>query len=288
MTILEERIAAVNNNPSLSPPQKRRRIARLRQAHKDDTGTSVTKTKTKTNGGTTKKVTTPKRSKFGVGSNKTVNGKANVSAEQLKQSGMSLRQYMNAWKADPTGKRPTGKRPTVNTDSRSRVDRGSQRNTRKVLSAEERRQRDANRNKTTTPRNQSASGNLRAAQRASLKKKEKDAMEKRMANQPVMAGKVDRRNPSASSSLREAQKEILRREEEEAMRKRMATQPVMGRGLRGGGMVKKTGMKKGGMVKKTGMRGGGMVKKTGMKKGGLVKARGAGKAQRGVRPAKMR
>ena len=40
-------------------------------------------------------------------------------------------------------------------------------------------------------------------------------------------------------------------------------------------MVKKTGMKKGmrggGMVKKTGMRGGGMVKKTGMKKGGMVK-----------------
>jgi hypothetical protein len=56
-------------------------------------------------------------------------------------------------------------------------------------------------------------------------------------------------------------------------------------------MVKKTGMRKGmrggGMVKKTGMRGGGMVKKTGMrkavewlkrpgmrKKGGLIKARG--------------
>ena len=44
------------------------------------------------------------------------------------------------------------------------------------------------------------------------------------------------------------------------------------------------GMKKGRKVKK--MMGGGMMKKKGMKKGGKV--RGAGIAQRGVRPAKMR
>lgn len=34
--------------------------------------------------------------------------KANVSAAQLKKSGMSLRQYMNTW--NKTGSRPTGKK----------------------------------------------------------------------------------------------------------------------------------------------------------------------------------
>tara|TARA_R100001594_G_scaffold3631_2_gene13477 strand:+ start:13335 stop:13493 length:159 start_codon:yes stop_codon:yes gene_type:complete len=34
----------------------------------------------------------------------------------------------------------------------------------------------------------------------------------------------------------------------------MAKKTGMRKGMRGGGMVKKTGMKKGGMVKKTGMR----------------------------------
>jgi len=50
-----------------------------------------------------------KSSKFGVGSAKTImhNGRrlANVSADQLKKTGMSLRQYMNMW--NKTGKRPT-------------------------------------------------------------------------------------------------------------------------------------------------------------------------------------
>ena len=50
-----------------------------------------------------------KKSKFGVGSAKTVthNGEkmANVSAEQLKKSGLNLRAYMNQW--NKTGKRPS-------------------------------------------------------------------------------------------------------------------------------------------------------------------------------------
>ena len=54
----------------------------------------------------------PKRSKFGVGSAKTIthNGRkmANVDASQLKATGMSLRSYMNAW--NKTGKRPTKKK----------------------------------------------------------------------------------------------------------------------------------------------------------------------------------
>ena len=49
---------------------------------------------------------------FGSGSSKVIrrNGKnlANVSAEQLKKTGMSLRQYMNAW--NKTGNRPTKKK----------------------------------------------------------------------------------------------------------------------------------------------------------------------------------
>ena len=46
----------------------------------------------------------------------------------------------------------------------------------------------------------------------------------------------------------------------------MVKKTGMKRGMRGGGMVKKTGMRGGGMVKKTGMKRGGMVKKTGMRK----------------------
>lgn len=59
------------------------------------------------------------KSKFGVGSSKTImhNGKelANVTAEQLKKTGMSLREYMNAW--NKSGSRPTkalaAKKPKV-------------------------------------------------------------------------------------------------------------------------------------------------------------------------------
>ena len=53
------------------------------------------------------------RPKFGRGNNKTIMAKrggktvqlANVSAEQLKKTGLSLRQYMNKW--NKTGKRPS-------------------------------------------------------------------------------------------------------------------------------------------------------------------------------------
>ena len=59
-----------------------------------------------------KKVTGTK-ARVGVGSNKTVSAKrggktvqlANVSAAQLKKTGLSLREYMNKW--NKTGKRPT-------------------------------------------------------------------------------------------------------------------------------------------------------------------------------------
>ena len=66
--------------------------------------------------------------------------------------------------------------------------------------------------------------------------------------------------------------------------------------LMGGGAKKALGMKAGGMMKTKGgtirkMKGGKMVTKGGTKggaKGGKAKVRGAGIAQRGVRPAKMR
>lgn len=46
--------------------------------------------------------------KYGQGNEMIIRGnKANVSDAQLKKSGMSLRQYMNAWKK--TGKRPGAK-----------------------------------------------------------------------------------------------------------------------------------------------------------------------------------
>ena len=335
-----------------SPTELKRLEEKRRRARKTN---GVTKTKTKTNGVTTKKVTPPKQSKFGVGSSKTImhNGKrmANVTKDQLDNTGMTQSEYMKAWKADPTGKRPTGKRPTgkrstttttTKTTPRSKWDTSSK----SIMAGKVDR------------RGQSASGNLRAAQKESLRAKEDAAMRKRMANQPVLAGKVDRtpRNQSASSSLRAAQKASLRGKEDAAMRKRMANQPVMGgsvsRGPRSGDTSTQPVM--GGKVDRTpkgkpktetslidrlkrtatkakdalskraqmladerearrkalaegrkpiasvGMRGGGRVKVAGYKGGGRVsknskatstrnpKVRGAGKAQRGVRPAKMR
>ena len=64
------------------------------------------------------------------------------------------------------------------------------------------------------------------------------------------------------------------------------TQPKQGemKGMKKGGSIKK--MKAGGMTKK--MKAGGGVAKKGKAKGGKSKVRGAGIAQRGVRPAKMR
>jgi hypothetical protein len=44
--------------------------------------------------------------RFGQGDNKTLNGKANVSKEQLEETGLSLTEYMNKW--NKTDKRPGG------------------------------------------------------------------------------------------------------------------------------------------------------------------------------------
>jgi hypothetical protein len=54
----------------------------------------------------------PKRAKVtGKGSKLTADGKANVTAEQLKKSGLSLRGYMNQW--NKSGKRPAASAKTA-------------------------------------------------------------------------------------------------------------------------------------------------------------------------------
>ena len=301
-----------------------------------------------------------KQSKFGVGNKKTIKYKgedrANVTKEQLKDAGFpttteGLRKYMNAW--NKSGKRPTANKvdvkapkvdvkapkvdvkapkvekvSTANTANRSRVARGSQRNTRKLLSAEQRRQRDAqreaNRNKTTTSNvgvspAKTANSNTRltaseiaANQRAAAKEKFSgliDAGRRGINKLGSMKAKADAARAEDSKRFKTAVGNLFKGEDPRvtklkrqwyemgtAERRKFKNQsefikaklgPNMA-AKKGGGMIKKTGMRGGGMVKKTGMRGGGMVKKTGMKKGGLIKARGAGKAQRGIRPAKMR
>ena len=86
--------------------------------------------------GQTKKTDTPSKpktkAKFGVGSSKTIDGKANVSADQLNKTGMSLRQYMNTWKK-------SGKRPTMGTVKKQPVVAGkvNRRSASKTLSPEE-------------------------------------------------------------------------------------------------------------------------------------------------------
>ena len=60
-----------------------------------------------------------KKGRFGVGSAKTLNGKANVSKEQLDKTGLSLGEYMNKWKKD--GSRPTAKDSTWAAKTREAV-----------------------------------------------------------------------------------------------------------------------------------------------------------------------
>ena len=78
-----------------------------------------------------KKTKKKTKGRFGAGSDFTLNGKANVSAGQLSNTGMSLRDYMNSWKR--TGKRPTkaldgahkdGSKPAMNR-SRYSVEQGT-------------------------------------------------------------------------------------------------------------------------------------------------------------------
>jgi hypothetical protein len=272
-----------------------------------------------------------KQSKFGVGNKKIIKYKgedrANVTKDQLKAAGFKtttegLRKYMNAW--NKSGKRPTAKPkveapkvdvktskvekvPTVNTANRSRVDRGSQRNTRKLLSAEQRRQRDAqreaNRNKTTTSTvgvspAKTANSNTRltaseiaANQRAAAKEKFSgliDAGRKGIDKLGGMKADADAARAEDRKRFRTAVGNVFKGEDPrvtklkrqwismgKAERQKFKNQNEFIKAKLGPNMAAKKG---GGMVKKNTV--------AGYSRGGLV--RGAGKAQRGVRPAKMR
>lgn len=94
---------------ALNEADKKRRAANRAAAEKARAANKAAATKARRKPATTTAKPTAKRSKFGVGSAKTImhNGKklANVSADQLKKTGLSLRQYMNKW--NKTGKRPS-------------------------------------------------------------------------------------------------------------------------------------------------------------------------------------
>ena len=282
-----------------------------------------------------------KQSKFGVGNKKIIKYKgedrANVTKDQLKAAGFEtttegLRKYMNAW--NKSGKRPTAntannasttpkvdvkaskvdvkapkvkKVSTANTANRSRVDRGSQRNTRKLLSAEQRRQRDAqreaNRNKTTTSTvgvspAKTANSNTRltaseiaANQRAAAKEKFSgliDAGRKGIDKLGGMKADADAARAEDRKRFRTAVGNVFKGEDPrvtklkrqwismgKAERQKFKNQNEFIKAKLGPNMAAKKG---GGMVKKNTV--------AGYSRGGLV--RGAGKAQRGVRPAKMR
>ena len=284
-----------------------------------------------------------KQSKFGVGNKKTIKYKgedrANVTKDQLEAAGFpttteGLRKYMNAW--NKSGKRPAAKpKPkveapkvkvevpkvkveapkvkkvsTVNTDNRSRVARGSQRNTRKLLSAEQRRQRDAqreaNRNKTTTSNvgvspAKTANSNTRltaseiaANQRAAAKEKFSgliDAGKRGINKLSSMKAKADAARAEDSKRFKTAVGNLFKGEDPrvtklkrqwinmgKAERQKFKNQNEFIKTKLGPNMAANKGMRGGGMVKKNTV--------AGYSRGGLVK--GAGKAQRGVRPAKMR
>jgi hypothetical protein len=100
----KKRASAASSTPSKAEPSMRQKERARRQA-------AATK-RVKSVQAKSAAAKAPKRSKFGVGSAKTITHKgrkmANVDASQLKATGMTLRAYMNAW--NKTGKRPTKKK----------------------------------------------------------------------------------------------------------------------------------------------------------------------------------
>ncbi len=93
---------------ALNEADRKRRAANRAAAEKARATNKAAATKARRKPATTAAKPMAKRSKFGVGSAKTVMHKgkrlANVSAEQLKKTGLTLRQYMNKW--NKTGSRP--------------------------------------------------------------------------------------------------------------------------------------------------------------------------------------
>jgi len=111
---------------------------------------------------------------------------------------------------------------------------------------------------------------------------------KRLPKPIVKPKRIVKPRPSQKLSAREAAELKQSGVKYEGIPEGSVPATVMPSGPPGEGLSERDkaemGMKKGRKVKK--MMGGGMMKKKGMKKGGKV--RGAGIAQRGVRPAKMR
>jgi hypothetical protein len=71
------------------------------------------------------------KGRFGQGSAKTRDGKANVSKEQLTNTGLSLTQYMNQWKK--TGKRPTKSSAAAKPGSKPGAKPGAKKKQRLIL-----------------------------------------------------------------------------------------------------------------------------------------------------------
>jgi|OM-RGC.v1.007251496 hypothetical protein len=245
-----------------------------------------------------------KKVRFGVGSNKTIerNGKkfANVTADQLKKTGLSQAAYMRMW--NKTGKRPTAgvnRQPVV----AGKVDR---KGTSKTLSSKEFRSQFPR----SAKLNRGLVGGTVKSVPSPVKRRgeaiDKDTAQKRgltgdrtklkkipstretYAAQSRMAGtsaagmkpkKVDKKpTGGGSDKMMEKKRSLvdkirskmsglkLRDAAGEKLEEKRRGRNRTSAALRGGGMVKKTGMRGGGMVKKTGMKKGGMVKKTGMRK----------------------
>ena len=169
---------------------------------------------------------------IGTGSAKTRNGKANVSAEQLKKSGMTLTQYMNSW--NKTGSRPKAAK-TATTSATPKRRKGIVGAVKTVLLGKD----------------QKFGGDRGVIDFLPGKSRKKKPVKK------AGGGMMKTKGMSKGGAMK-----TKGMSKGGAMKKK---------GMAMGGAMKKKGMAMGGAMKKKGMAMGGAMKKKGMSKGGAAK-----------------
>ena len=267
-------MAVYNLDKSGRSPADEKRLKAKRRGH---TTTKKTDISSKSGFSDLKK---RKKVRFGVGSSKTVNGKANVSADQLKKTGMSLRQYMNAW--NKSDKRPTTMgtvkkvdspvrrkdKPISKEEARKLRLTGDRTKLKKVKSPVERKGTPVKKVKSPVERKGTpvkkvdspvdrplGRGEMRKAVSKTISDRRK--AELRSRKQPVMQAEVTRGpgsgdtsgQPVKAGSVREARE--ARGETAATFRKRLREALRKKDKKAGGGRIKVAGYKAGGRVKKS-------------------------------------
>ena len=235
--------------------------------------------------------------KFGVGKEFTIRGgKANVTKEQLKRTGLTQAQYMKQWRA--TNKRPTAstaKKPTTTSNRTSSTRTSPTKGKRNILLGKGAKFRPFGGvlARALLGEDEKFGGSRGAIDflpgKSRAKKKAGGGMMKsKMASKGGARGgrkamrMKDGGFPDLTGDGKVTQADILKGR---GVTKKKGGGMMKSKGMAKGGSMKKKGMAKGGAMKKKGYAMGGPVKKKGMAKGGAMKKKGyalAGMPKKGM------